>query len=108
MPNSKNSNYINKPFMLNRNKQQERDLYEWLETLPRGTFKRETLEYWLNRMREEKEQRVSLVPSDLVIKDVEKWLKENPVDLSTSGVATTINIRDGLKLIGNEEKERGG
>lgn len=55
-------------------------------------------------MREEKERRVALAPSDLVIKDVEKWLKENPVDLSTSGVVTTINIRDGFNLIGNEEE----
>lgn len=55
MPNSKNSNYVNKPFMLNLDKPDEIELYEWLMKLPKRSFKVKTKEYWMEQMKKEKE-----------------------------------------------------
>lgn len=54
MPNKKNANYINKPFMLNLDDETERELYEWLQKQPRGDFKRKTKSYWIKKMKEDK------------------------------------------------------
>lgn len=53
MPNKKNANYINKPFMLNLDDPQEKELYEWLKELPTGVFKTKTKKYWMTQMRKE-------------------------------------------------------
>lgn len=52
MPNKKDNKYINKPFMLNKDLQDEKKLYEWLGKLPPGQFKQETKAYWMKKMRE--------------------------------------------------------
>lgn len=54
MPNKKNANYINKPFMLNLDDQEEKELYEWLKNQPTGEFKQQTKKYWLKKMKEGK------------------------------------------------------
>lgn len=53
MANPKDSNYKIKPFMLNLDKPEERELYEWLNTQDRRWFKQETLAHLLKKMREE-------------------------------------------------------
>lgn len=54
MANKKNANYINKPFMLDKDIPEEKELYEWLQSRPRGEFKQHTKEYWMKKMKEEK------------------------------------------------------
>jgi hypothetical protein len=51
MPNV-NKNYINKPFMLNLDDPQEKELYEWLKQQPQGEFKQKTKKYWIKKMKE--------------------------------------------------------
>lgn len=53
MPNKKNANYINKPFMLNLDDPQEKELYEWLKLQDKGEFKQKTKKYWIKKMMEE-------------------------------------------------------
>lgn len=55
MANKKNANYINKPFMLDKDIPEERELYEWLQHRPRGEFKQHTKEYWMKKMKEGKD-----------------------------------------------------
>jgi hypothetical protein len=54
MPNSIKSNYVNKPFMLNLDDPQEKELYEWLKTQDKGEFKQKTKKYWIKKMKEDK------------------------------------------------------
>jgi hypothetical protein len=56
MPNSKHGDYVNKPFFLDKKKPDEKELYEWLQSLPRGKFKKDTLKFWLDKMSVDKEQ----------------------------------------------------
>lgn len=53
MPNSKNSKYVNKPFLLDLNKPDELELYEWLRKQPKRRFKQETKAYWMKKMKED-------------------------------------------------------
>ena len=55
MANPKDSNYKIKPFMLNLDNPEEKELYEWLKTQKGRRFKQETLAYWLKQMRKESE-----------------------------------------------------
>lgn len=48
-------NYINKPFMLNLDDPQEKELYEYLRQLRGRVFKQETKAYWMKKMREAKQ-----------------------------------------------------
>ena len=57
MANPKDSNYKIKPFMLNLDKPEERELYEWLKTKKGRWFKQETLAHWLKEMKEEGDTR---------------------------------------------------
>lgn len=50
----KETNYINKPFMLNLELEDERELYEWLKGQPKRRFKQETKAYWMKKMKEGK------------------------------------------------------
>lgn len=52
MPNE-NKNYINKPFMLNLDDPEEKELYEWLKNLKKREFKQETKSFWIKKMRED-------------------------------------------------------
>lgn len=54
MPNDEKRNYINKPFMLNLDDPEEKELYEWLKNQPKRIFKQETKAYWLKKMEQEK------------------------------------------------------
>jgi hypothetical protein len=51
MPNI-NRKYINKPFMLNLDDSEEKELYEWLKKLPAREFKQQTKKYWIKKMKE--------------------------------------------------------
>jgi len=51
-----NANYRNKPFMLNKDDPEEKELYEWLKKKPKRWFKQETKEYWLKKMKEDKNE----------------------------------------------------
>lgn len=53
MPNPKDSKYVNKPFMLNLNIPEEKELYEWLKKQQKRRFKQETKAYWLKKMKED-------------------------------------------------------
>lgn len=44
-----------KTIKLSMGKPDERELWEWLQTLPHGTFSDDTKKYWLERMRAAKE-----------------------------------------------------
>ena len=56
MPNKKNANYINKPFLLNLDIPEEKELYEWLQKRDRGEFKQKTKKYWLKQMKEDRQR----------------------------------------------------
>lgn len=49
---NKNRNYINKPFMLNLDDPEEKELYDWLKKLKAREFKQDTKAYWMKKMRE--------------------------------------------------------
>lgn len=55
MPNTEDKNYKIKPFMLNLDDPQEKELYEYLRQLKGRVFKQETKAYWTKKMREAKQ-----------------------------------------------------
>lgn len=59
MANPKDSNYKIKPFMLNLDKPEERELYEWFKTNAEVRFKDETLAHWLKKMKEDNHENMA-------------------------------------------------
>lgn len=55
---NENRNYINKPFMLNLDDPEEKELYEYLRQLKGRVFKQETKAHWMKKMREAKRDEV--------------------------------------------------
>jgi hypothetical protein len=48
------ANYVRKNVPFDLSKEEENELYEWLQKLPHGKFSEDTKEYWMKKMREER------------------------------------------------------
>lgn len=46
--------YERKNVSFDLSKDEEKELYEWLQKLPHGQFSAETKEYWMKKMKEER------------------------------------------------------
>jgi hypothetical protein len=44
--------------MLDKDIPEERELYEWLQGLPTGEFKKKTKKYWIKKMKEDKKNEI--------------------------------------------------